>query len=242
MRSGLVTDVQERDDDIRARAVLLDALTVASGAIDAACFLAFGRVFAAFMTGNLAFLGMRLAGSPEAPAYANLLVSLASFAAGAYAGARLTHDADRDAVWSPRVTLALATSLLAHAAVAILWLASDGRPSVPIVYLLLGAWAVASGMQAAAVRTLGLEGVTTTAATGTVLAAIGDLADGSRPAAERRRLATMLGALFVGALLGALALVHARPLAPVLPLAIVAAVVAVAARRFRVTGNRSPRG
>ena len=36
---------------------LLNALTVSSGAVDAISFLALGKVFTAFMTGNIAFLG-----------------------------------------------------------------------------------------------------------------------------------------------------------------------------------------
>jgi uncharacterized membrane protein YoaK (UPF0700 family) len=43
--------------DVRVRNWLLAALTVSSGAVDAISFLALGKIFTAFMTGNVAFLG-----------------------------------------------------------------------------------------------------------------------------------------------------------------------------------------
>jgi uncharacterized membrane protein YoaK (UPF0700 family) len=65
---------------------LLFALTVSSGAVDAISFLALGKVFTAFMTGNLAFLGMGIAGSAGAPGRLAVLASMAGFAGGVYIG------------------------------------------------------------------------------------------------------------------------------------------------------------
>jgi uncharacterized membrane protein YoaK (UPF0700 family) len=48
--------------DIRVRDLLLMALTFSSGAIDAISYLALGKVFTAFMTGNIVFLGPWAAG------------------------------------------------------------------------------------------------------------------------------------------------------------------------------------
>ena len=48
------------------RNLLLDGLTLSSGAVDAISFLGLGKVFTAFMTGNIAFLGMRIGGSAVA--------------------------------------------------------------------------------------------------------------------------------------------------------------------------------
>ena len=47
--------------EVGLRDLLLHALTVSSGAVDAISFLALGKVFSAFMTGNIAFLGLRIA-------------------------------------------------------------------------------------------------------------------------------------------------------------------------------------
>ena len=48
---------------VAVRNNLLNALTISSGAVDAISFLALGKVFTAFMTGNVAFLGMGIAGN-----------------------------------------------------------------------------------------------------------------------------------------------------------------------------------
>jgi uncharacterized membrane protein YoaK (UPF0700 family) len=60
--------------------VLLMALTVSSGAVDAISFLAHGKVFTAFMTGNIVSLGLLIAANgPDSTA---ILVSMAAFAVG----------------------------------------------------------------------------------------------------------------------------------------------------------------
>src|ERR1700680_1102320 len=61
MKSELATTFHDQPKDRRARDLLLNALTVSSGAVDAISFLALGRVFSAFMTGNIAFLGLPVA-------------------------------------------------------------------------------------------------------------------------------------------------------------------------------------
>src|SRR5258705_11271639 len=50
------------------RDLLLIALTFSSGAVDAISYLALEKAFTAFMTGNLGFLGLGLAGTEGAPA------------------------------------------------------------------------------------------------------------------------------------------------------------------------------
>ena len=47
--------------DLKVRDLPLIALTVSSGAIDAISYLGLGKVFTAFMTGNIVFLGLRTA-------------------------------------------------------------------------------------------------------------------------------------------------------------------------------------
>src|SRR2546423_1424320 len=51
------------------RDVLLVGLTFSSGAVDAITFLALGKGFTAFMTGNLVFFGLGLAGAEVAGAF-----------------------------------------------------------------------------------------------------------------------------------------------------------------------------
>jgi uncharacterized membrane protein YoaK (UPF0700 family) len=132
-------------------------------------------------------------------------------------------------MWSQRVTLALGISLIAHIVFLTVWFATNGQPSVNVAHVLLGSWGFAMGMQSAAVRTLHVEGVFTTAATATIIFLAGDLANWSATVAERRRLAGVLISLFVGATAGGLLLVRARIYAPVLPFVMTAAAVAGAA-------------
>ena len=65
MQTELVTKIHNQAVALRVRDLLLNALTVSSGAVDAISFLALGKVFSAFMTGNIAFLGLRIAGAGE---------------------------------------------------------------------------------------------------------------------------------------------------------------------------------
>jgi len=67
--------------------LLLLALTVVTGMVDAVSFLAFGRVFVANMTGNVVFLGFALGGVTDFSIAASL-VAIATFLVGALAGGR----------------------------------------------------------------------------------------------------------------------------------------------------------
>jgi len=87
--------------------------------------------------------------------------------------------------------------------------------------------------KSAAVRTLHVEGVFTTAATATIILLAGDITDWSSTVVERSRLAGVLVSLFVGATAGGLLLVHAHTYAPVLPFVITFAAVATAGIVFR---------
>ena len=81
--------VDRQVNDVKVRNGLLDALTVSSGAIDAVSFLALGKVFTAFVTGNVAFLGMAIASTTGSTIYGVappriiwVLAALAGFAGG----------------------------------------------------------------------------------------------------------------------------------------------------------------
>src|SRR5438105_9982431 len=108
--------------DVRVRDLLLNALTFSSGAIDAISFIALGKVFTAFMTGNIAFLGLRIAG-PGGPGCVAILVSMAAFSGGVYFGTRVVKPNGHKGVgiWPRRVTTALGLSLLGYAAFLLLW-------------------------------------------------------------------------------------------------------------------------
>src|SRR2546426_10982579 len=228
MQTELVTKINNQAVEPRIRDLLLNALTASSGAIDAISFLALGKVFSAFMTGNIAFLGLRLAGA-SGPGVVAIFSSMLAFAAGVYLSTRIVKHSSDAGIWPQRVTVALSVSLIPHAAFLAVWFATNGQPSIDVAHVLLGLWGLAMGMQSAAVRTLHVEGVFTTAATATVIFLAGDLTNWSATVVERRRLAGVLVSLFVGATAGGLLLVHAHIYAPVLPFVITVSAVATAA-------------
>ena len=213
------------------RDLLLFGLTVASGAVDAISFLALGKVFTAFMTGNVVFLGLGVAdaGGPDVP---RVLIALGAFAAGVYVTTRIVEEST-DGVWPRRVTVALGVAAVLHAVFLAIWVATSGRPGTGSGDLLTGLMAMAMGVQSGAVMKLAVRGVFTTAATATVMFLMRDVAARKATATERARLAGVLVALLAGATAGGLLLVHARTYAPVLPLAATGLVVATASVAFR---------
>ena len=246
MQTELVTKIHNQAVELRVRDLLLNLLTVSSGAVDAISFLALGKVFSAFMTGNIAFLGLRVAGAP-APGAVAIVSSVAAFAAGVYLSTRIVKPSEGSGMWPQRVTVALGLSLIGHAVFLAVWFASNGEPTIEVAHVLLGSWALAMGMQSAAVRTLHVEGVFTTAATATIICLVGDMTNWSATVAERRRFAGVVASLLVGATTGGLLLVHAHIYAPVLPFVITVMAVATAAivfpeaRRGRRAGFAKPR-
>src|SRR6202163_1632597 len=239
MQTELATQIHRPAVELRVRDLLLNALTVSSGAVDAISFLALGKVFSAFMTGNIAFLGFRAAGA-GGPGAVAVLASMGGFAVGVYASTRIVQRSEGSGVWPRDVTVALGLSLIAHTIFLAVWFASNGQPSVDVADVLLGLWGLAMGMQSAAVRTLHVDGVFTTAATATIIFLVGDIANWSATVVERRRLAGVLVSLFVGATAGSLLLVHAHIYAPVMPFVITAVAVgtaSIALREKRTAGS-----
>jgi uncharacterized membrane protein YoaK (UPF0700 family) len=190
------------------------------------------------MTGNIAFLGLRVAGA-GAPGAVGILSSIGAFAAGVYLSTRIVQPSEGVGVWPRTVTIALGVSLIAHAIFLTLWFASNGQPSNDVAHVLLGTWGFAMGMQSAAVRRLHVDGVFTTAATATIIFLVGDLANWTVTGAERRRLAGVLVSLFFGATAGGVLLVKVHIYAPVLPFAITLVAVATAAIVLRSSAAKT---
>lgn len=210
------------------RDFLLAVLTFSSGAVDAIAFLALGKVFTAFQTGNVVFLGFKLADA-GGPNLVRVAASLAGFAAGVLVATRVVGVMRAAEVWSARASLALGLTFLAQVAFAVVWLATSGHPGMATGDVLAAMSAVAMGVQSATVLALGVPGVFTTAATATVIFLMRDTAEGREaPAAEPVRLLRVLGALVAGAAAGGLLLMHARTAAPLLPLAGTALVITAA--------------
>ncbi len=223
------------------RDLLLVALTVSTGAVDALSWLVLDKVFSAFMTGNLAFLGFR-AGGADGPSVPRVLVALAAFGVGAALAARIVASTRKTGiVWPRRVTVALGVVLLVQVAFLVLWVGVDAHPSSRAGDLLVALSALAMGMQTTAIFSLGVRAVFTTAATATWATLSGDLAGWAQSRGERLRLAAVLGGLVVGAAAGAFLVDHARTWAPVFPLVVTGGVVAAAALAFHATARPSAR-
>src|SRR4029077_15100135 len=119
---------------VKVRNWLLAALTVSSGAVDAISFLALGKVFTAFMTGNVAFLGMAIASTTGSASYGVapprviwVLAAMAGFAAGIYLATKIVRPSSHEGeqpngvVWPQRTTFALGLSLLFHLCFVLIW-------------------------------------------------------------------------------------------------------------------------
>src|SRR5437588_157381 len=135
MQTEPVTRIRNPALEFRVRDVLLNALAVSSGAVDAISFLALGKVFSAFMTGNIAFLGLRVAGA-GAPGAVAIIVSMVAFAGGVYLSTRMVKPSEGSGIWPQRVTIALSVSLIPHAVFLAVWLVINGQPSVDIAHIL----------------------------------------------------------------------------------------------------------
>jgi uncharacterized membrane protein YoaK (UPF0700 family) len=175
---------------------LLHALTVVTGLVDAVSYLALGHVFVANMTGNVIFLGLSAFGAPGISAVTSL-TSIAAFLVAGIAGGRMvrahTHRGRLLAhCAAAEVLLAGACALVAA------WSGGEVERLTLIVLL-----AVAMGLQNTVVRALAVPDLLTTVLTMTLtgLAADSTLAGGA--GTNTRRRITAVGAMLVGALIGA---------------------------------------
>jgi uncharacterized membrane protein YoaK (UPF0700 family) len=207
---------------------LLLGLTVVTGLVDAFSYLVLGHVFVANMTGNVVFLGFALAGARGFSIGAST-VALVSFGLGALAGGKAgaRFGQDRSSLLSVAVS-----GQVALLAIAVIVAALSPQP-VPggFRYPLVIALALAMGSQNAMVRQLGVPelqstNVLTTAITG--IAADSLTAASDRASAGRRSLS--VAALFLGALVGAVFVVHVVMLLPLIVALVALTAVAVTTR------------
>jgi uncharacterized membrane protein YoaK (UPF0700 family) len=233
---------------VALRDVLLAALSFSTGLYDAAAFLTFGKVFAAFQTGNLIFVGLGVAGTrpPAGPHLATVVTSLVAFAVGGAVSMAILRDREQGPVvttaWSTRVTTALGVSLFAQVVFAAVWVGASTPTHRIGVLVALAAFAMAVQMNA--VRALAVPGISTTAFTATFIMLAGLVVTPAASAAAARRLAATLVALVVGAVVGALLVEHYPSATPVVPLLVNAAVLATVGRwrgrLYGYPGVRSP--
>lgn len=201
-------------------------LTVTTGAVDATCFLALGKVFASVITGNLVLIG--LAGAVRAPDQAILAgLALAGYAAGVLIGAPIAAAKRSErATWPVPVTVALGADLCLLVAFAIGWELAHGAPGTDLKRVLLVLLAIAMGIQTAAVRRLGQ--MSSTYLTSTLTGVLAGLVTPGKPDALPRSVAVLV-AIVAGAFAGGWLAMSAWEWLPVIVLGPAGAVVATAA-------------
>jgi uncharacterized membrane protein YoaK (UPF0700 family) len=203
--------------------LLLIVLTVVTGVVDAVSYVALGHVFVANMTGNVVFLAFALAGASGLSAPASL-AALGAFLIGALAGGRIGSLSHRHRGRHLRNATTLALPFLL---VAIITAAATGQPvSQGARYLIIVALAISMGIQNATARRLAVPDLTTTVLTLTLTGIGADSRLVGGPGAHGARRLISVGAMFAGALVGALLVIHVDL---VVPLALATLLVAVTA-------------
>ena len=215
----------------RMTVVCLLLLTFSTGIVDAVSVLVLGHVFVANMTGNVIFLGFWFAPRTVVDMTA-ALVAFVSFVAGAVLGGRLARHLDDDVRrW---LTVALGIEVVVLVALSILTGTGvlDYHDNTKL--LLIAGLAVTFGSQSATARQFGIQELSTTVLTSTIVGIGFDsrLAGGTGQR-EKLRYSVVL-TMCAGAMVGATMIRWA--VAPVIALA--AAAVAVSAAIFRFGRQR----
>ena len=224
---------------VSIRDSLVVLLTLTTGAVDAASFLALGNVFSSVITGNLVLLGVAAGtGRPELAVHSG--VAMAGYVAGVAAGAPLAARRHHAAgTWPPSVTVTLAVELVILAAFSAGWELAGTHPAGGAQLALVAVLAAAMGMQSAAVRRLGQ--MSTTYLTSTLTALVAGLVTGSKPDGTARSVG-VLATLVVGAIAASLVLEEARAWLPLVILLPVALVIVASVAGFEWVRDHLPPG
>jgi uncharacterized membrane protein YoaK (UPF0700 family) len=219
------------------------ALTFGSGATDVASFTRLGGVFTSVMTGNIVLGGLAVAQRSLSLA-GHTAVSIAGYIVGVAGGTWIAHgfktaspprpaDEGRASVLPAHVNWTLFAELILLAGFTVGWEITGARPAGWAQYGLLAVTAAAMGMQAAAVKEMGLTDVSTTFLTGTLTALVSSLVSpGQDTPHGLRRFGVLIG-LAVGASLCGLLVAIAADGVPALPLAAIITTLVLAAVPLR---------
>ena len=211
---------------------LLLLLTVGTGLIDAVSILGLGRVFIANMTGNVVFIGFALAGAPGYSLWGSV-VALAGFLAGASVGGVIISRFGRHR--GRLLRNALAVQLVIFLAALAISLTGGASLSVARQVAIVAIGALALGIQNAVVRHLAVPDMTTTVLTMTLTGIGSDLRKRDLATAARRMTAVL--AMLLGAVIGAILVLHLGVSAGI---AAVNAVLAVTLLGAAIASRRNP--
>ena len=175
-----------------------------TGVVDAVSILSLGRVFVANMTGNVVFVGFAAASAPGFSLNASLW-ALGGFVAGAYFGGVLVR---RIATHRGRL-FAAAVVIEAVLLLAALIISAAGGKALTTARIdaIAASAAAALGLQNAVVRELAVPDLTTSVLTMTLTGIAADTIPAGRGATIVRR-ALAVTAMFAGAIIGALVVLH----------------------------------
>jgi len=205
-------------------------LTIVTGTVDAVSYLSLGHVFVANMTGNVVFLGFALAGAGGF-SIGTSLTALGAFAVGSLLGGRLGATGPRH---RGRLLAAAVSAQGLLVLVAIIVSAAVRGGSAATQYALISLLGIAMGLQNATVRRLNVADLTTTVLTMTLSGIFADATWLAGPGARLGRRSVSVAAMFLGALISALILLHSsRTAALLVPLLLLVALSAGMAARWR---------
>jgi uncharacterized membrane protein YoaK (UPF0700 family) len=210
----------------RSTVVALLLLTFATGLADSISILVLGHVFVANMTGNVIFLGFWLAPRTTIDLTA-VVVALPTFVCTTIVSGRLSRRlADRTRRW---ITTVLAMEITLLTALAILAGAGVLRYHDDSKLIMIGALAVTFGLQHSSARQFGIQELSTTVLTSTIVSlGLDSHLAGGTGEREKLRFSVIL-TMCAGAFLGAT--MSRFVVAPVF--ALTAAVVATSLLIFR---------
>ncbi len=220
---------QENASPEKFRLMLMMALTLVTGVVDAVGYLGLDHVFTGNMTGNVVILAMALAGAANLPTLGPL-VALGAFLLGAAVAGFTLRSSPKG--WSRRVTLLLTAGCIALTGTAAISLIMEdvGRQSIGVI--VAAVIAMHMGSQALIARHLGVRDMTTVVITSTMTSLAGEsLVGKQRPRLLNRRLGAVL-TMFAGAAIGVLLLQIHLSVPIGLGIAITAAVTVLGSRRW----------
>lgn len=203
---------------------LLSLLAAAAGSLDVFCVAQLGGPFASVITGNLVQIGRGVT-APDTALAVNAAVAVAAYAVGVALATMVLRG--RPVGWYRPASVLASAEVVALAAILAGWLGTSGEPPAVTTGVLLGLAGSAMGAQSVLTLSTGRRRASTTYLTGTLTAVVQGAIEPVRHRPDRGGL-LRLGTLLLGALAGGLLLRFAPLWTPVLPLALVTAVVILA--------------
>ena len=217
------------------------ALTFGSGATDVASFTRLGGVFTSVMTGNIVLGGLAVAQRSLSLA-SHTAVSIAGYIVGVAGGTWIAHgfkmatppdEEGRASVLPAHVNWTLLAELILLAGLTVGWEVTGASPAGWAQFCLLAVTAAAMGVQASAVKEMGLTDVSTTFLTGTLTGLVSSLVSpGQDTPHGPRRFGVLIG-LAAGAGLCGMLVAIAPDSVPALPLAALITTLILAAMPLR---------